>query len=60
MNCVIRINEDPSGLKDFEGENTLAAFKRPLSSDCSGYGFTDENNISIHPGFGKYARECGN
>lgn len=41
-------------------KKTLAEFKRPLSSDCNGYGFAGENNISIHPGFGKCAGECGN
>lgn len=65
MNCVIRINEDPNGPKDFrvkkkERKNTLDEFKRPLRSDCDGYGFADENNISIQPGFGKCAWECGN
>lgn len=60
MNCVIRINEDPNGLKDSQSKkkNTLAEFKRPLSSDCNGYGFADENNISIQ--FGNCAGECGN
>lgn len=59
---MIRINEDPNGLKDSQSKKkeTLAEFKRPLSSDCNGYGFAGENNISIHPGFGKCAGECGN
>lgn len=43
-----------------KNNNTLAEFKRPLSSDCNGYGFADENNISIQPRFGKCAGECGN
>lgn len=67
MNCVIRINEDLNGLKNAQSKktneqtkNTLAEFKRPLSSDCNGYGFADENNISIQPRFGKCAGECGN
>lgn len=41
-------------------KGAFAEFKRPLSSDCNGYGFADENNISIHPGFEKCAGECGN
>lgn len=57
---MIRINEDPNGLKDSHSKKKiLAEIKRPLSCDCSGYGF-DENNISIHQGFGECAGECGN
>ena len=50
---MIRINEDPNGLKDSESgkKNSLSEFKRPLSSDCNGYGSADENNISIQPEF---------
>ena len=59
---MIRINEDPNGLKDspVEKNTPLLDLKRPLRSDCNGYGFADENNISIHLGFGKCAGERGN
>ena len=63
MNCVIRINEHPNGLKDSQSKKknpVLAEFKTPLSAVWNGYGFADENNIRIHPGFQKSARECGN
>lgn len=39
---------------------TPAEYRSSLNSDCNGDGFADENNISIHPGFGKCAGECDN